>query len=842
MSDRDSTNINIPNLNCTAGEYKGQVIHLYDKLRLGRHRANDLYFRGPTVSGFHAEISKVENHYEIIDLNSKNRTKVNGRRIFKATILRHNDLIEIGRNAFVFQYKAAEATSPIRKNRTGVKTHEVAQKTQRYTPKPTSTIDNKYHTEARAAEDVSSKHKVRHSPESDKALSKPRKILINIMSACLVLFMIILVIIKLFPINGTTSGQEERVVSSRTKYMKDIWRKWNELKPQPPNMREAADLLDHAQEVFAQTHSAGQVMVTPESLWLTYKECLNALSYTDDSLDHSKLRVQCQHLRKALQVTIELKEEQHYGLYYGNRKRANWDKALNAVQYNIQLLDLEKDNTESELANLYHRFEFEIEKKTTITSYTTSQAEPSRLNQSENSAKTLYEKALPFVANSEFNKAWPLLEQAVGNSEDDLVYPKALIVLQQLSYIQYRLISLDAAEGYNKEKVNNIYNEAKRIDSKILSYITINEKELYILDEAKNRLKDQVSGLKNRCVAQKNYLVEIESADKAFERKEYELELFHLNKAEELGGPVREQLAQCRLFCRAIDLLKREQYEQADKHFRKIKTNDRHYSVAESWLKQIRARIFERDYRHRLNNAWRKLDWILLEEQIRLIENNKLYNSHLERSCELAKLLSKTKNILDVRRLYYQSSKKNDLCAAAEHLKRIRDYLEVDSKQSYFFSARKWHKTEWEQCVLNARVEIERMNQGGNAVWKIYMKDPITNRDIDDLAAFSDYTSIISKADLLRTLHVKLSKAYELSKAIELENNIRNELDSVEIEIFGRCKQLFNRAYILEVNYGDIETAEKLYEVVIIMPSFVNNSYPNTAGQRLIALQKRVNH
>ena len=66
-------------------------------------------------------------------------------------------------------------------------------------------------------------------------------------------------------------------------------------------------------------------------------------------------------------------------------------------------------------------------------------------------------------------------------------------------------------------------------------------------------------------------------------------------------------------------------------------------------------------------------------------------------------------------------------------------------------------------------------------------------------------------------------------------------LDDVESEIYSRCKKIFVRAYVLESDYGDMETAKKLYEVIVTMPTFEGNSYPSKACKRLENLRKMMN-
>jgi len=68
---------------------------------IGRDQANTIPLPHPTVSSRHAEVRKVANKFELIDLNSTNGTFVNGRRIARH-VLQPGDRIGLGAVQFVF--------------------------------------------------------------------------------------------------------------------------------------------------------------------------------------------------------------------------------------------------------------------------------------------------------------------------------------------------------------------------------------------------------------------------------------------------------------------------------------------------------------------------------------------------------------------------------------------------------------------------------------------------------------------------------------------------------------------------------------------------------------------
>ncbi len=66
-----------------------------DRILLGRHEWNDLRLDHASVSRHHALVMRVEDRWMIVDLNSTNGIRVNGRRI-KVAGLASGDRVEIG--------------------------------------------------------------------------------------------------------------------------------------------------------------------------------------------------------------------------------------------------------------------------------------------------------------------------------------------------------------------------------------------------------------------------------------------------------------------------------------------------------------------------------------------------------------------------------------------------------------------------------------------------------------------------------------------------------------------------------------------------------------------------
>jgi ABC-type multidrug transport system ATPase subunit len=73
-----------------------------NNLTIGRDAQNDIAIDHPTVSRYHARISRQDGTFAIADLNSSNGTFVNGKRVSGSQSLRPEDTIRIGPTRFVF--------------------------------------------------------------------------------------------------------------------------------------------------------------------------------------------------------------------------------------------------------------------------------------------------------------------------------------------------------------------------------------------------------------------------------------------------------------------------------------------------------------------------------------------------------------------------------------------------------------------------------------------------------------------------------------------------------------------------------------------------------------------
>lgn len=87
-------------------------------ITIGRHPDNNVVINDPIVGRHHLQITQHDDgHFSVLDLNSKNGTFVNGKRIYGEVRLSRSDEIQIGRTTLPWQNYFASSTQSSRKRR-----------------------------------------------------------------------------------------------------------------------------------------------------------------------------------------------------------------------------------------------------------------------------------------------------------------------------------------------------------------------------------------------------------------------------------------------------------------------------------------------------------------------------------------------------------------------------------------------------------------------------------------------------------------------------------------------------------------------------------------------------
>lgn len=91
--------------------FEGQLFHLTKETQtLGRKNEQDIVLDDPSISSLHAQITKENDHWKIINLLSSNGTFVNGKKISIAN-LKDGDTLRLGQAEFYFKSVADVSSS-----------------------------------------------------------------------------------------------------------------------------------------------------------------------------------------------------------------------------------------------------------------------------------------------------------------------------------------------------------------------------------------------------------------------------------------------------------------------------------------------------------------------------------------------------------------------------------------------------------------------------------------------------------------------------------------------------------------------------------------------------------
>jgi len=90
-------------------------------ITIGRHPDNNVVIKDPIVGRHHLQITQHDDgHLSVVDLNSKNGTFINGKRVYGEVRLSPSDEIQIGRTTLPWQNYFASSTQSSRKKRKAV--------------------------------------------------------------------------------------------------------------------------------------------------------------------------------------------------------------------------------------------------------------------------------------------------------------------------------------------------------------------------------------------------------------------------------------------------------------------------------------------------------------------------------------------------------------------------------------------------------------------------------------------------------------------------------------------------------------------------------------------------
>jgi len=370
-----------PSLIGTSGQLQGRVIELSSGVRLGRHSRNDVPLDDHTVSSFHTEITVVSGAYQIVDLGSKNGTRLNGRRIRRPVPLADNDVIEIGKNTFRVKLPQTVGLDPT----TGVRDGRIGHTSDRR-PCSSEAITLEREPRGHAAPgpmgpgkaddpDISSVNAAAQAtchqapwPMRVKH-AKARRSVVNFALYSLPAFLAglavaWLVLAKLpwrtppspFQESVLSAGEPQRSPEVHLVPLRPIWTKWESSSiGEPAGTYDIRALLNQALSDADRMHESA-----PDAWWRLYKTCLGVVQAMRDEPEDSELRRQAEQLLLRVKIEIEDEEQNLRRRLSRAREAGQYGTALELVRHVAQLVDLEQDNSESELARRCAALEQEI--------------------------------------------------------------------------------------------------------------------------------------------------------------------------------------------------------------------------------------------------------------------------------------------------------------------------------------------------------------------------------------------------------------------------------------------------------------------------------------------------
>lgn len=364
-----------PSLTGISGELEGHVIGLFQRVALGRHPQNDVRFDDPTVSAFHAVVSRVGNGYEIIDLGSKNKAKVNGKRVHRPVLLSDGDIVQVGNNKFRFDSVQADKMQRVEGGSWSEATEIIAPSTISDEPMHTQKIPRHravYFQSDRAKRDSydvtevlqSAPRTDRKANEANPKTKKTGRVFVNIASGIIVVFMVVLFASKYVDKSPPKPPVDRAMVRPQSPWdygfqraqIQEIWREWDSRDAHVDDKAEGFELL----LVHALMEADQLANGAPAEWWRAYKTCVRLLHQAEGVPEHPEFREQCEQLLLRLKIEIEDEEKRLLRLLRVAKGNGQKSTALGRLRYIRELVDLDNDNSNSALARTCRHLQHEI--------------------------------------------------------------------------------------------------------------------------------------------------------------------------------------------------------------------------------------------------------------------------------------------------------------------------------------------------------------------------------------------------------------------------------------------------------------------------------------------------
>lgn len=447
-----------------------------------------------------------------------------------------------------------------------------------------------------------------------------------------------------------------------------------------------------------------------------------------------------------------------------------------------------------------------------------------------------YDEAMTLVDSDEWSDAWGALHKHIGQHRTDVEARKAYVLLQQLTSVRESLDSIEAEMGRTSDtsRLEHLRSKADKLDN-VLGGIGIPSVDRFkSLINAKMRLQSGISKIK----VVEDLLRNLAAAEKARKAKQYSLELHHLTKAAKYNKSIGLRAKQCALLIKGIGLHEGKKYDDALDTLERIASNDPHYSVTHDRILVIEKAKNEQEYVYATNKSLAALDWPKLRSATETMRGQKGLSPRMRLIVGFATAL------WEAHEEYKKAQKEEDLGSIFNSIEGIRD-----AYKSLILAGMDPNKTrpfqQWmgrERETVNRRIkETIRIHQTEIAkAKKAYDGNPIAIEMIDSWNMKTNFSQIEGQIKALNRLCRAMDSLSRIITLLEEEDRRKyeDEIKRQRASITKICKKIFNRAYVLEVQYNEMELAKKLYAVCGQFLSNDENRYPVQARKRLHNLNK----
>ena len=448
-----------------------------------------------------------------------------------------------------------------------------------------------------------------------------------------------------------------------------------------------------------------------------------------------------------------------------------------------------------------------------------------------------YDKITSLIAEGKLSEAWGLLHQYIAGHKTDIEARTALVLLQQLMAARESFddVKTKTQSAFDKSELGTLVQAARDLRNRLIEISIPPTPRFEPLRKAREDLLKNMRGIEGPVIV----LKELAAADEAWAVGDYPREFRHLSRAAELNKSILPRARQCALLIDGKNLYSTGRYGESLRRLADISPDDRHYAVARQLALIVKKEEREREYVSTLNAAVGSLDWARAESATSGILERKGLS---ERTYLIAGFANDL--VLHIKRYSAAKGDLASMCKSVQEISGAYDSLVeagVDRASTERF--RLW--TEGEEKRIRGRVRDFVLEQERTIVRLKEDYDdvrPITVKEVNSWALKTDFSKVSPRIKKLNKLCLETEKLSGVVPLLDEKDKLDREtmIKRQRTDVTKVCKAVFDRAYILKVQYNETGLAKKLYEVCASFPhDYEWNNYPAQAKKRLGELEKQ---